>query len=371
MIQKIRITNFQAHETLEVDFEKITTIVGPTDAGKSSIIRALGWVCLNQPSGDEFIRWGAKKCSVSVWVDGNVITRVRGSGENYYKLNKKVFKSFGQGQVPDPIKNLLGITEYHFQYQLDPHLWFAESPAQVSRKLNDLVNLKAIDESIKLIGAEVRSANERVKFTMERKKSATDRINELRGVPQMVKDWELLAEKIDEQAKLKTTCQNLASLVEGLSDMVQVKKATGRASQEGKTLVLAHGEYQEVQTRAASLERLVSKIEACEKILKSPVPDIGKLVLLRSDGNRHSERRRTLELLLEDLEKAITKREATQTALSEAVNDLNLKIGDKCPLCQKPISSAPSASLTSTCQSKHLGQEPRKKTLGSKYKKPT
>jgi AAA15 family ATPase/GTPase len=40
-MKKLRIKNFQIHKDLEIEFGPITTIVGPSDIGKSAVLRAL------------------------------------------------------------------------------------------------------------------------------------------------------------------------------------------------------------------------------------------------------------------------------------------------------------------------------------------
>ena len=74
MLEKLRIINFQKHEDLTVSFDdRITTIVGPSDVGKSAVLRALRWVLTNQPDGSGFIREGEKNASVVLRVDGRTI----------------------------------------------------------------------------------------------------------------------------------------------------------------------------------------------------------------------------------------------------------------------------------------------------------
>jgi ABC-type transporter Mla maintaining outer membrane lipid asymmetry ATPase subunit MlaF len=51
-IKKLIIENFQSHKYTEVDFsEGFNIIFGPSDYGKSAIIRALRWVLYNEPGG--------------------------------------------------------------------------------------------------------------------------------------------------------------------------------------------------------------------------------------------------------------------------------------------------------------------------------
>jgi DNA repair exonuclease SbcCD ATPase subunit len=62
MIKRIEIKNFQAHKNTEIDFDPgVNVISGASDAGKSSIFRALLWVITNRPSGDSIKNWDCKK----------------------------------------------------------------------------------------------------------------------------------------------------------------------------------------------------------------------------------------------------------------------------------------------------------------------
>ena len=66
----------------------MTSIVGASDVGKSAIIRALGWVLTNKPSGDAFIREGSKEVSAILDIDDKKILRARGK-QNHYRMDKQ------------------------------------------------------------------------------------------------------------------------------------------------------------------------------------------------------------------------------------------------------------------------------------------
>ena len=79
-------------------------IVGPTDSGKTSIVRALKWVMYNQPAGTGFIRAGATASKVTVELTSGLrVTRLRSASLNQYRLRlpgdghrgEQVFEGFG------------------------------------------------------------------------------------------------------------------------------------------------------------------------------------------------------------------------------------------------------------------------------------
>ncbi|MDE2104483.1 MAG: AAA family ATPase, partial [Patescibacteria group bacterium] len=64
-IKSLELRDFQCHKSLVLDLNApVVCIKGPTDSGKSAILRALRWVCQNNFAGDDFIREGAKKAEV-------------------------------------------------------------------------------------------------------------------------------------------------------------------------------------------------------------------------------------------------------------------------------------------------------------------
>ena len=82
MLESLDITNFQKHSTYHIDFDPyLTVLVGPTNIGKSSLLRAIRWCMLNTPSGDSFIKQGESFTSVKLKVDNHTIERKRGKGE--------------------------------------------------------------------------------------------------------------------------------------------------------------------------------------------------------------------------------------------------------------------------------------------------
>ena len=101
MFKRITIKNFQAHKKLELSFDPhVTTIVGPSDVGKSAVIRAIAWLATNRPSGTEFIRDGAKTAIVELEIDGHTIRRERSKSLNLYVLDGQEFKTDDCQETP-------------------------------------------------------------------------------------------------------------------------------------------------------------------------------------------------------------------------------------------------------------------------------
>jgi DNA repair exonuclease SbcCD ATPase subunit len=110
-LKRLYIENFQSHERTEIQFaDGLNVLIGPSDSGKSAILRALRWVLFNQPRGTDYIRIGADKCRVILTMsDGTEIVRERSASVNRYIVRtpdgqERVLEGFGSG-VPQEVLN--------------------------------------------------------------------------------------------------------------------------------------------------------------------------------------------------------------------------------------------------------------------------
>ena len=125
MLDTLTIKNFQAHSNTVLEFEKITTITGPSDRGKSAVIRSLGWCMLNNLAGSAFIRDGETDVSVTLEFDEkHTIERAKGKSSNSYALDGNEFASFGN-KVPDPIGGAHNLNPVSVQAQFDAPFWLS------------------------------------------------------------------------------------------------------------------------------------------------------------------------------------------------------------------------------------------------------
>jgi exonuclease SbcC len=214
MISRLFIRNFQKHRKLVLKLHPhVTTITGPTDAGKSAIVRALRWLVLNSPTGTSFIRKGSRSgTKLVLTVDGVRISRLRTKSKNEYKVGDKVLKSFGSG-VPQKVSRTLNVTEDNFQSQHDSPYWLSMTPGQLSKAINNVVDLSLIDHAAAFLSREVRDAGSAVRISEERLEQARSDREEAAYAEQMDADLhrvELLSAAAD---NLCTDVQHLREAV--------------------------------------------------------------------------------------------------------------------------------------------------------------
>jgi exonuclease SbcC len=264
MLEKLVIWNFQGFQKITIYFdEQITTLWGPTDAGKSSIIRALRWLALNQRPKNH-INFDADYTKVTLYVDGHRITRKQSSHENCYFLDGEILKSFVKG-VPDQIKDILKVSDTNFQKQHAAHFWVSLSSGEVAKQLNEIVDLTIIDNSAAEINLRIKRNYAQTKVAEERRDAARQRRDSLRWV----------TDAADELAEIEAKQQKLADLTEryeGIASLVSQVEHYQRRVDKLDKLVTKGQEF--VSKTEALFEKRKAIQEQIENI-KSIVYEIG------------------------------------------------------------------------------------------------
>lgn len=371
-MEGLLLKNFQKWDELGLDLSNpITVIVGPSDRGKSAIIRALKWVCLNQPAGTEFIRKGQAEAAVTLSPDpDNVVIRGRSKTANLYQLNGHPLYAFGQATVPPEVAELLGVSDVNFQDQHDPPFWFTLTAGEVSRNLNQIVNLGSIDAALNYVASEVRKAKAAKDVSEERLSACRDERLEAYWALEFDEDLadleaaELAARQSSENASILRSL--LAAVKSSQADVDRLCKA----AREGANVVALGESAVESAEQAEQLRHVLENIRSHEETLSWPVPDdLDAILAVRKEADAVAERRRSLEELVGTLKTAkdslwqLTQDlKAAEAELKEAESRASV-----CPQCGQPL-TPPSGSPSSTSRtytSPRNGRSPARTRTGS------
>jgi len=274
LIEKVLIENFQSHESTELTFQKgLNVIVGPSDHGKSAVIRAIRWVLYNEPRGNDFIRQGTGFARVTLWLNtGYTITRERTSSKNRYILtdkngNSNIYEGFGN-EVPQEISNAHGIpkvvldtdinTSINIGNQLEGPFLISESGAVRAKAIGRLTGLHIIDKAIRDSGTDLRRENQ----TRDRLEKELDEVTEKLKEYQYLDELE---EKIEVGSKL---IESIEKCLDKLSLMESIKCSLRDINEK----------YQKTSYELSMLE----KIDECDRILKDVEVSFMKLKSLDS-----------------------------------------------------------------------------------------
>jgi DNA repair protein SbcC/Rad50 len=184
-IKSLTIEKFQIHKRKKkINFTKgLNVIIGETDEGKSSIIRALYLLFHNKPLNPAKVfnhKFSPEnkfkiECEDSF---GNILYR-----ENkLYKLNGKEFRAFGH-DIPKPISKAYPFTEINWQRQLDIHFLVTSTGGKASQFLQKYIGLEDQATIIKEIKDRISKNKSELKRQEENSKEFRDKIKELKTVP--------------------------------------------------------------------------------------------------------------------------------------------------------------------------------------------
>lgn len=224
MIERIKIQNFQSHKSTEMSLsDRVNSIQGNSDCGKSAVMRALNWLMFN-PAGDYFISDWARKgknisepCEVEVKVDGHTIVRKRSKDFNGYILDGQVFEAT-RNSVPPQILEVLQMNEVNVQKQLDPPFLLSMSSGDVSRYVNNLVNLTKIDRWTTEVNSRTRRLGQEVESLTERRDAAQKLVESYSFLTGLEKTCDEVELKSKKSAVLQSCSSELAESLEKMKD---------------------------------------------------------------------------------------------------------------------------------------------------------
>ena len=218
--EKLIIENFQSHQYTVIDFsEGLNVFAGPSDSGKSAILRAIRWVLFNVPRGLDFIRVGSKECKVTlIFSDGTYITRLRSSTINRYLIydgvKEQIFEGFGT-DVPEEVLNIhqlkpivLDKKEHflNFSMQLEAPFFISETSFVKAKFIGKICGSYIIDKAIKNTYLESKRLNQQIKQLEYEQQELEEKLKPYSNIDELekkVKETEEKLEKINSMENLK------------------------------------------------------------------------------------------------------------------------------------------------------------------------
>lgn len=234
MISSLTITNFLSHKETQLDFSKgVNVIVGPTDSGKSAIIKALKWAIFNRPMGDGMrSSWGGLTV-VGMVVDEKMVIRQKFEGLNQYIIADQEFNAI-KGDVPEQVSRLLNLSDINLQTQFDSHFLLSKSPGEVAVIFNKVAHLDRIDVGLQNIQRWTRDIQKKLEFNKESLGSnkerllAYDSLPEIEGLLITLEEKETIrqrqANKRQEVLKLITSIKSVEEELEEMEFIVGLEE---------------------------------------------------------------------------------------------------------------------------------------------------
>jgi len=317
MIKSLELHNFQSHKQSSLEFDPgVNVIIGPSDSGKTAIIRALRWLVWNRPSGDAMrSTWGGDT-QVNLKIGEVIITRSKGKAEEYsitgdwvwvlpdpppnesfMPLSNDVFKAFGT-TVPVEITQALNLNEINLQQQLDSPFLLTDSSGEVAKHFNKVAHLDQIDSGLKNVQSWLNEIARAITSDEQREQQLTEELKEFKDLDKFEIEVEILERQQTSMITMINQKRTLDSLIEELGE-----------------IDLDIEEQEEILKAEPLLNKILGWIED------------------RDDKeNTRSKLRKLIEMILYTTEKQI----AAENRSKRLQTEFNAVFPSTCPLCGKP-----------------------------------
>ncbi len=304
MIKKLILKNFQSHKYSELEFNPgVNVIVGPSDSGKTAIIRALRWLVWNRPLGDAFIRHGTQKCKVELEVDDHRLGREkeRKNGKNVYFLEETHFSAVGT-EPPEEIKHFLNLQDTNIQQQLDKPFLLDSSPGEVAQHFNRVARLDMIDIGMKRILQWIRRIQQDIFAKENQIKTLETQLLEYDYLPSLegrIQNLESIHKEITDKKNQKESIRELQEhIIQVGAEIIELANVT-MLEEKVDNLLLNITKKKQKYEHAISLTQLLQKLSDVEKQLLEQT----NLVKAESQVNSLFEKINNKKILEEQKEK--------------------------------------------------------------------
>jgi exonuclease SbcC len=305
-ITKVILHNFKSHLHSEIPFEHFTAIIGPTNSGKSTIIKGIVLCLYNEPSGDRYITHQEKLCYVETqFSDGTAIRRTRGHDENDNEVNMyelieadgKVtsLTNFGTGPV-EPVVAFHGIPKVklfgdeiclNISGQLAGPFFLGETSSKKAKMIGKMAKTDIADAALQQINLEVRRKNAKQKELKAELKEKGTKLKELSYLPHAEIAVDNLKIRLQQSQDINEKLKRISFIQQELGDLEKRKEVTFAIIQKEAEvnhlidqldhLLTLHAKMTRITSLQSNLLKIVAEKESAQKIIDSV--DINQLEL--------------------------------------------------------------------------------------------
>ena len=374
-IKKIDLINFQSHKFTSLDFaDGLNVIVGPSDNGKTSILRAIRWVFFNEPQGLGMLRNNEDFVSVRIYFNNDYsVERKRSKKENLYIIyNEKTgevqeFNSLRTG-LPPEVSNVMKIKKitldkasdinFNIQFQHDGPFMFSYTATQKSALIGKMYNLDVVDKAIDDTNKDIKSQKSDIKRINEEIKELDEKIliyKDIEKEEKLLKDRETLTKNIEESVeklnlinslkdKLDENKKNKEYLLERIKDFDKILSNEALISNAFKSFEVLN-KYKAYKNKLALIKLDIDKTEAIYKKSKNITEklDIDNTIIKNLNAfNKLNELKKRLNELNGSIEKGkyfIKENDDNLNKDLKEYTELLIKL-KKCPYCNSDVDKA-------------------------------
>ena len=347
MIQKLEIQNYQAHQNTTLNFSPgVNAIIGQSDSGKTSILRALRWVIENRPGGDAFrSSWGGKT-SVKITTGQNVIERVKDKTTiNTYALStgKEDLSFAAMGtSVPEEVQNALDINQINYQNQLDRPFLLDSTPGEVAAHFNKIAHLDIIDVGLRNVKSWISGLTKTISVEETRiveLKKEQARYNYLPAMEKAVIALEVLEKKIEQETvevhvlgRLHNSISQINSKIDQYGNLLALESSVRSAQKQTLNISEKKTEQGILIRLLQNINKMDEEIIAGKGVLKLEKLVTGTFILIQKEKALQNEKRvltgvvSGIKTTTQTLKTSIARRDELQ-------KEFDANFPEVCPLC--------------------------------------
>jgi len=364
-LKRLKVTNFQRHEELDLDdlSPGVNVFVGRSGQGKSAgIFRPMWLIYANRPVGDEYARdpeilglpgskWDKGPTIVESWWDDpegeTQISRVRGKDtgkDNYYSLGDGVKRrGFGNGSPPEEILEALNLADLNFDSQHGSLYLLSSKPLEVARELNDIIGLDDIDRAYEYInGRKWKESQEKrtqkaLVDSASKSLSQYDKLPDLESRLQVIEELERRArESRSKSLWLRSKAESLRQARAELSkyrDLPALQASFSKIKGKFQALSDTEDRIDSLQAIADKLRKAGADHKAFASLDEANHRVSALLVKKVETLNATLENIRSLKGLSSKLKTIRAEKDQADKELKAAEKEFSALIKDRCPIC--------------------------------------
>jgi len=351
MIKELTVNNFQSHKQSSLTFSNgVNVIIGPSDSGKTAILRALNWVLWNRPLGNAFCSyWGGETSAKIKLSDGPLIVRKRNENMNGYLLKDKngtqKFEAI-KTDIPEEISKALNLTSINVQQQLDSPFLLDDSPGEVAHHFNSIAHLDMIDSSTKKIMEEKRALDWKIKLNLQEQETKEEQLQKFENLVQVEIRVEELEEAQQRQINLSNNAKALSTLKQQIQDTSYklekynyVKPAQDRLIELQENISCKKDidhQILKIKELITEIENKTNKVKGLTKVLstKDKVQELEKAFTKATDQKQKIS---SLHKLLVSIGTEKEKIKYTDKKYTDLKQIFEKEFPDICPLCGQEV----------------------------------
>jgi len=344
MINYLHIINFQSHKDTTLEFDPgVNIIIGPSDSGKTAILRALRWVCWNRPSGESFrSHWGG---STEVHLTTELtVSRIRGK-KNTYEINGVELEAF-KSDVPTEVQECLKLEDVNLQRQLDSPFLLSSTPSEVAQYFNRVAKLDKIDTSNQKINGWIRDIGTDIKGKEKDILSKEEELKQFDYIEKLETKVEVLEQLEEDKISKGQAFTKLNQLISKIKDIEQTIIIESKILETEPIILSILNSYERKKEIEKRLDKICSLTDSIKNIRKeittfdsliSVEDTLTNIITLIESKNSLEMRRNALEKLVSNIQYYTNNESLAKREFSTLNEEYEKIFPDVCPLCGQKV----------------------------------